>query len=326
MTRQGKPRVAIIGAGVAGLAAARTLRSSHDVVVFDKGRGPGGRTSSRRAEPFSFDHGAQYFTARQEAFRRPLDAWIEEGIVAPWSGRIVAVREGVVTPARGETERFVGVPGMNALAKRLARDVEVRASVRVTGLDWAKRSWKLTGSDGSALGEFEQLVVTAPPAQAAALIGAASPLGARAAEIRMRPCWALLLGLEERYAVPFDGAFCESSAISWISRNNSKPGRPDAEAWVVHSAPDWTEAHLEHSAESASELLMAELERATGVPVPAIVHRDAHLWRYALPDSKLEVQSLYDAERGLVLAGDAYAGGRVEGAFLSGISAAEKIT
>ena len=84
--------VAVVGAGIAGLAAARALRAAgHSVIVFDKGRGPGGRASSRRAEPFAFDHGAQYFTVRDPRFQTVVDALRDRGVVAPWTGRIVAL-------------------------------------------------------------------------------------------------------------------------------------------------------------------------------------------------------------------------------------------
>lgn len=44
-------RIGAIGAGMAGLSCAQALRrQGHAVVLFDKGRGPGGRMSSRRID------------------------------------------------------------------------------------------------------------------------------------------------------------------------------------------------------------------------------------------------------------------------------------
>lgn len=316
-------RVGIIGGGLAGLAAARTLgRLGHQAVVFDKGRGPGGRAASRRAAPFAFDHGAQYFTAREPDFCRSLEEWTEKGVVARWGGRIVSLRAGQSRPVSGGTERFVGVPQMNALAKYLASDVEVHCRTRVGTIEHVATGWKLSRQDGTELGEFARLVIATPPAQAAALIGGQSPLGQRAAAIRVRPCWAVLLGLAEPYAVAFDGAFCEASSLSWICRDSSKPGRPFAEAWVLHASPEWTEERLDEDPETIADSLPKELGRLTGVPLPRVVHRDAHQWRFALPDSELEAGVLVDRDRRLVLAGDAYCGGRIEGAYLSGVAAA----
>ena len=212
---------------------------------------------------------------------------------------------------------------MSALAKHLARDVEVHCGVRVASIQRKLRGWRLMAEDEAELGEFARLIIAIPPAQAAALIGDRSPLGQAAASIRMRPCWAVLLGLAARYAVPFDGAFCEGAGLSWAARDSSKPERPASEAWVLHAAPAWSESHLDQSPEVVAERLAAELERLTGVPLPAILHRDAHRWRFAQPEAQAGGGVLFDHERGLALAGDATCGGRVEGAYLSGLAAAD---
>ncbi len=136
-------RIGVIGGGLAGLAAARTLAEAglHPVVL-DKGRGPGGRSSSRRAAPFAFDHGAQYFTARDASFRRVLDTWLAEGVAARWEGRIVSLRGGESSPARGVTERFVGTPSMSAPAQALARGVELQIQTSVALLERRAGAWR----------------------------------------------------------------------------------------------------------------------------------------------------------------------------------------
>jgi predicted NAD/FAD-dependent oxidoreductase len=318
--------VAVVGAGIAGLAAARALvAGGHEVTVLDKGRGPGGRASSRQADPFAFDHGAQYLTARDPGFRAAVQGWLAGGVVAPWRGRLVTLGAGALRPAGEEDERFVGVPRMSALARYLARDLDVRCATRVEAVVHDGRRWQVLGAERAPLGAFERLIVTAPPPQAAELIGAASPLGEQARSIRMRPCWAVLLGLAAAYEVELDGAFCEDPALAWVARDSSKPGRPRAEAWVLHATPQWTEAHLDAGAGQVVASLGRALEQLTGVPLPAIVHADAQRWMYARPAAEVGLDCLVDAERGLALAGDAYRGGRVEGAWLSGLAAANRL-
>lgn len=321
------PRTAIIGAGLAGLAAARALHDvGADVTVFDKGRGPGGRISSRRAEPFAFDHGAQYFTARTPEFRRQVDDWVADGVVAPWTGRIVSLSApqsaSGIRPSSGQTERFVGTPRMSSLARHLADGLDVRTSYRVEALAHTASGWKLQLNGGGDLGPYGRLIITAPPAQAAALIGDQSPLGAKAAAISMEPCWAALLGLSAPYTASFDGAFCESEILSWVCRNSSKPGRPEREAWVLHATSSWTSAHMGADRRFVSQALVRELESLVGEALPQIDHEDLHFWRYARPALNLEPHTLSDPDAGLILAGDAYCGGRVEGAYLSGLAAA----
>ena len=119
-------RVAVIGAGLAGLAAAHGfVRAGASVTVFEKARAPGGRISTRRADALAFDHGAQYFTCRDPRFAEILEPLRRGGVVAPWPGRIRSLRRGRVSPLREETERLVGVPGMSALSRALAENQEL---------------------------------------------------------------------------------------------------------------------------------------------------------------------------------------------------------
>jgi len=318
--------VAVVGAGVAGSAAARELTARGlRVVVLDKGRGVGGRASTRRAQPFAFDHGAQYFTARGEAFRRELAGWLEAGVAAAWCGRVVALCEGVTAPAGRDTERFVGLPGMNALVRHLCGGLDVRTGVRVARLAREGGLWRLDDAAGAPLARAGRVLVTAPPAQAAELVGDASPLGACAREVAMLPCWAVLLGFAGRVGVDFDGAFCDGAALGWVARDSSKPGRPAREAWVLHAAPAWSAARLDRPRDEVARELARAFERAAGVALPSVEHADAHLWRYARPAEERERGAFVDRERGLALAGDAYVGGRVEGAWTSGVAAARAL-
>mgnify|MGYP006184052339 CR=1 FL=1 len=317
--------IGILGGGISGLVAADRLRAlGHEVVVFDKGRGPGGRASSRRAAPYSFDHGAQYFTARSPELLAALAGWLEEGVVQRWEGRIVSLEGGTATPVGESTERFVAVPQMNALAKHLAKGLSLRSSVHVDSISRFEGRWEVS-SGGEQLGVFDRLVLAMPPAQAALLLGEESRLGALVRSVEMRPCWAGLLGFAEPLELPYDGAFCHESQLSWIARDSSKPGRPEAEAWVLHASAEWTEANLETDRALVLEALLEELCRVTGAQLPERCHQDVHRWGLAQPARDELVEDLCDASMGVVLAGGAYFGGRVEGAFLSGLHAAQQL-
>jgi len=81
-------RIAIIGAGVSGLCAARKLKDAGlSVSLFDKSRGAGGRLSTRYAGEHEFDHGAQYFTIKDPKFKEIVDAAHQAGAVGRWAGR-----------------------------------------------------------------------------------------------------------------------------------------------------------------------------------------------------------------------------------------------
>lgn len=322
--------IAVVGGGIAGLTAARALKEQgHRVLVLDDGRKPAGRASTLRAAGFAFDHGAQYFTAREPRFRAEIESWHAQRFVAEWKGRIVRLGyDGRIDALDEETVRYVGVPGMSALAGYLASELEVEIGVEVTTL--RRRSaggWRIAGATDD-YGAFDKVLIALPAPQAVRLLDAAPRLREVAAAVRYRPCWAVMLGLTERYAVELDGAFVADSALAWIARDSSKPGRLGTEAWVLHASPAWSSAYTAADASTVQARLSAELERLTGVPLPAIAYQAAHLWRYSLPDPALTesaASSLVDPELGLALAGDWCHGARVEGAFLSGLEAAERL-
>ena len=329
VTRQeSELRVCVIGAGIAGLAAARAMTDhGHDVTVLEKGRGPGGRTATRRAEPYTFDHGAQYFTVRDQRVRHVLESWVEAGVVAPYSPRLVEIDEAGVKPkADGSAERYVGVGGMNALAKHLAKDVHVRYRGAVTAIERTGDAWRVALDGDEAVGPCDAVVCTAPPVQAARLLqGVNTPLLETLGTVEMSPCWAAMLGFDQPVDVDFDGAFVNAGPLSWIARHHPvKPGRERVEAWTVHASPAWSHEHLERSPEEVLADLVAEFMRSTGSTHPP--HATAHRWRYALPTSEATpTECLWDPDCSLALAGDWAAGGRVEGAYLSGCAAAGRV-
>ena len=117
--------VAVIGAGLSGLMCARLLtQAGNRVRVFDKARGPGGRMATRRRGDLRFDHGAQYFTARDPRFRRLIDQWRADKLVARWPGTVAEVRDGHIEIKDDSTERWVGVPSMSVICRHLATGLD----------------------------------------------------------------------------------------------------------------------------------------------------------------------------------------------------------
>ncbi len=319
------PRVAVVGAGIAGLTCARTLTDHGlDVRVFDKGRAPGGRTSRRRADPFHFDHGAQYFTARDSRFRRHVESWREDGLVDVWSGRMVTIARDRIDDVDTPDDRFVGVPGMNALARHLAHNLDVTCGAQIEGLSLADDGWHLRGAEVAGFGPFDMVMVAVPAAQALPLLDASPGLAERVAKVGISPCWAVLLGFEETLGLPFDAAWASDNPLSWVARNDSKPGRPASESWVLHAGRAWSEAHLEDDAESVAQQLQESFQELTGSGQTP-TYRVAHRWRYALAHEPLGEPCLFDRDIGIGVCGDWCLAGRVEAAFLSGTAMAGRI-
>jgi hypothetical protein len=318
--------IGVIGAGIAGLSAARTLQEQgHEVRVFEKSRGPGGRAATRRYGEVGFDQGAQYFTARDPVFRRAVAAWEEAGVVAPWDARIARVVAGELLPSPDRQTRFVAVPGMNALGKHLATGLDVHWQTRVASPRFDGEHWSLRAEDGSDLGRFDALVIAAPAPQAAELLHPQAPaLAAIADGVSYEPMWAAMLTVNEADPIGFDGLFVKGGPIGWAARNHSKPGRSGA-SWVVHASAEWTRAHLELPADEAARRLADALAGLIGIPTGGVTPAGAHRWLYSLVPNPLNIGALWQPETRLAACGDWCQGARIEGAYLSGIAAAARL-
>jgi len=167
--------------------------------------------------------------------------------------------------------------------------------------------------------------VTVPAPQAGPLLAEEPWLEEATRRARLHPCWAVLAAYAEALDVPFDGAFVEHPALSWVARNSSKPGRPPGEAWVLHAGREWSEAHLEGDPREVAPLLLAAFDEVVGRALPRPVFLHAHRWRFAQPDPALEAPCLWDSAARLGAGGDWCGGPRVEGASLSGSALADRV-
>jgi len=294
---------------MAGLACAeRLVDGGRSVVLFDKGRGPGGRMSTRRAATSlgeaTFDHGAQYFTIRDEAFRRRAARWIAAGTAAPW-------------PAAGP-DAYVGAPGMNAPVRQMAEGLDVRWSSRVHALSPDPSGWRLMVEQGqctSLQGPFDAVVLALPAEQAAPLIETHDEALASAARgMRTAPCWTAMAAFGARLPTAAD-VFKTDPVVGWAARNRSKPLRAGPETWVIQGSPDWSAATLEAAPEVAARALLAAFFRLAAVEDEEPIHLSAHRWRFARSGT---FGAPYLWNKGIGLCGDWLLGPRVECAFLSG--------
>ncbi len=323
--------IAIVGAGVAGLAAARALRERGcRVAVFDKGRSAGGRVATRRREAWQFDHGAQFFTVRDARFAAALEPLREQGTIARWPGPFRTLERGEFGPdPRPGAERWVGTPGMSALARGLASDLAVTTGQRIAALRRRGAAWELWTDDAVPVvhGPFAAVVLALPPAQATALLSdvGASPVAdtARTLADALQPCLAALVAFAAPIPQVDGGLFVTDEQLSFAAHDGGKPGRGDRATWVLHGTAAWSQSVLEADPQQSARQLVAAFARTLGTALPEVAHLEGHRWRYALAAEREGSPCVVDRAAGLALIGDAVAGGRVEGAWCSGRAAAE---
>lgn len=319
-------KVAVIGAGIAGLSCAVRLQAfGLSVDVYEKSRGPSGRMSTRQTREWSADHGAQYFTARDPRFTQEVENWIKNGVADIWHPRLQVFEAMVWRESHSQEIRYVGTPHMNSPGKFLAEELSIQYEKTISQIDRRKDQWVLQCSESGAIAEpYDYVVLALPAPQASALTQAIDPrLPAVTTAAQMNGCWTMMAYFPHQLTPDYDAAFINGEPISWISQNKSKPMRQGRQIWTIHGNPSWSQAHIELSKEEAQSQMLACLKRL------GFDCRDAeismHRWRYASGGLEHPIRFFWLEDIYLGLCGDWLNGGRVEGAWLSGLQLAEAI-
>jgi len=349
--------VAIVGAGLAGLACAQALSEAGCAVrLFEKSRGAAGRMSARHGDGWQCDHGAQYFTARDPEFRAEVARWIEAGAAQRWHPRLRAFEPGGLVRVPDETlERFVGTPGMTAPALRLARCLPLEADCTIDVLARDAGGWRLHCAERGWVEGVHQAVLLAVPApQAATLLSRAGDAEGRSPGSDVSRGVGAARGgegLSDSHSA-HPGAIAAVAGLAALARSvpmracwalmlrYATPLALDFDAAFVNEGPlRWLARNLSKPGRSGAETWLlhansewseANYEQSVRRVAQELIETfariggvapqawTAHRWRHADTAHPLVAGSAWRVEAGLGLCGDWLAGGKVEGAWRSG--------
>ncbi len=309
-------QINIVGAGLSGLMAARELhKHGHTVTVFDKGRGVGGRLATRRIEDATLDHGAQFFTVRTDEFASHVNEWIASGVAHEWC-RGFQSDDG--------HPRFAGSKGMSGIAKHLAKDIDVRLAHLVFALDVNANTYTVITDDGIRH-ECDAVILTAPiPQSFSLLFGAGIDLPTEMRSIDYDRTLGLLVLLDsaDHNVPPPGGLQNPDETFSFIADNQAK-GVSAAPSLTFHANPTWSVAHFDDEVTQIETQLLAAA--APWLGSATVLASQPKKWRFATPQSSWPDPCWQAPDHRIVLAGDAFAGPKMEGAALSGLAAARAV-
>lgn len=320
-------KILIVGAGLSGLVAARKIQSAgHQVTVLDKGRRVGGRLATRRMEGGLADHGAQFFTARTEQFQQQVDQWLAKDRVFIWGH---GWSDGSLKRTASDGHpRYATRGGMNQLASDLASDLkDVQVEVPVQSVTYTGAGWTLTAPDERAY-TADVLLLTPPVPQSLQLLRDVPLSGAdrQALErVEYGPCLCGLFVVEGAVDLPEPGALQDfEKTVYWIADNKAK-GISDKRIITLHAGTRYSRQNYDAPDEETLAFLRGELE-AIVAQGTTIGKAQLKKWRYSIPLTTYPRDYMSAEGLPLYLAGDAFGGrGRVEGAYMSGLAAADAI-
>lgn len=342
--------LAVIGAGLSGLAAAYVLRDAPlDVTLFEKSRGVSGRAATRHRDGVSYDHGANHFKTKTERLQSLVQEGISSDDLVKIKGSVhVFGADGDVTagdPEKNREVKWTYRDGVSRLGKHLAEaaGADLKRKTHITLLTRAGGEWVLTDTEGREHGAFEAVLLTPPAPQAADLLkasrfddGVREGLVEALAPATYRTQLTLVLAYRERIERP-DGCYAllnhdGAHEIAWLGFEEEKPGHvpakgPVASVLVAQMSPAWSRPRFR----SELRALAAEVTALAGSLLRQDLSRplwtDKQGWRYALPEASADPDALAaGAQVGLFFAGDALQGtGRIGKAVESGLDAGERV-
>lgn len=310
----------IIGAGLSGLTAAHELiKNNWEVTILDKGRGVGGRMATRRAGEARFDHGAQYFSTKTPDFQAFAQAIIQKNIAKEWH-----LQEGDSSFSHA---RVIGTEGMSNIPKFLAEKLNVITNEKVVSIAESEDNIKVITEAGNTY-EADAIICTTPAPQAIELLQKSEIATAEIEhlkEINYDPCIAVMATLKAQTSIPSPGGISlKNGNIAWVADNFQKGISPVFSA-TIHATPAFSLAHFDDDLTQIGHQLLSEIPNL--IAPESVESYQVHRWRYSLAAERYPENCLVSKSTRfpLIFAGDGFGIGNIEGAYISGKSAAQEL-
>ncbi|MGM0852349.1 MAG: NAD(P)/FAD-dependent oxidoreductase [Bacillota bacterium] len=319
-----KKEVIIIGGGLSGIMAAKTLMDNGitDFIIIEKSRSVGGRLATRRIDEGKADHGAQFFTVRSTELQNDVVKWLQAGWVKRWFGN--------------PYPRYTSVNGMNALAKKLAEALPIKLNTKVSsirdGRDRDERDGPLEVElDNGEKIIGEHIIVTAPVPQSLKLLSKIESTELNT--ITFAPCFVGMFTFDKESIVPAPGHKDEQLPPG-VERvvDHHKKGISSTVTVSVYMTGAWSKKRFDLE----DDTILGEIQKVAELHLGEgnqIVDAQLKRWKYA--EAEEVVRSPYvelGRHQQVIVCGDVFlrekdeAGRtRFESAYLSGISAGERV-
>ncbi len=293
-------KIAIIGGGIAGLVCANYLSDILDITIFEKSRGVSGRTSTRYADTFEFDHGAAYFTARTKHFQKFVQSLCDKNIVTEWNPKIESLSLDKPSFKKLWFEKhYVGFSRMNDITKYLASHITdthtVHLGTEIQSVEKISDKIILTDKNNHVYDDFDYAVITAPAPQTFNLLPNDFLNRSLVNDVILSPAYSLMIGSLDTVSKQTSIYDCDDTMIEKIIFNSDKPNRNHAVTSImVHATPEWSYANIDADALAMQDILLKRTLGLLKLPHLKIDYITTHRWRYAKTHTPIMQPFLWD--------------------------------
>jgi predicted NAD/FAD-dependent oxidoreductase len=314
----------ILGSGVAGSTIANLLSKKYSVQVFDKARGPGGRSSSKRLKKnLSFDHGVQYISPKSKEFLNFSNSLLKKGKFKTWNGNHLDF----TFEKKSSSIKYIGKKGNNALIKHQLKGIKKKFNSQIIKIKYKKYFWEITFKDKSKH-HFKSLVLTCPFPQLKKLAKNYLEKKILNLNVKMEPNITVMVAFKNQKDLPISSIKFNDNILSWAANENSKKRfKSNFSLWTLQATLKWSKKTINNYRDSNSVInqLISRFIKLSGFDKNKIVHKKIHGWKYSYNFKKTPFLSNWNKRYQLGVCGDWFGGPKVENAWLSANDLAKKI-
>ena len=320
--------VAVIGAGITGITLANLLQKKFNLTVFEKSRGVGGRMATRRAEPYQFNHGAQYFKIENKEFKDFLQPLILNKIIKPLEANQIEIlnKEVIKRTKIYNKQYFTAESKMNSVVKYLINNnFSIKLLCKIEKIIKENDKWFVIDSGQVSFGPYDWLIITIPPNQAKEILYSNFKFLDIIKKIKMRSCYSLMLGFDKFEEFDFGTALFLDEDIQWLSIRKIILENKEYYNLLINSSYNFAEQNINGSKDKISDHLIKQVSDILKCNLNNYKHKALHFWKYAMSEKNNNLGSLFDEDLKVIVCGDWCMNGKVEGGFLSAKNAANKL-
>ena len=318
--------ICVIGSGISGATIANLLSEKHPVDLFDKARGPGGRSSFKRLDKIrGFDHGTQYISPKSAPFKKFINELIKKKILKNWSGKHLFLNS--KKQQNQNHTKIIGKKGNNDISKYLLRNINCYFENELKKINYKERKWVLTFSDGKKR-FYDKLILTCPFAQLSKLSNKFIKNPFIKKKIKMDANITVMIVIKKTKKNISSYLF-EDKILGWAAKENSKKRfKINQDLWTLQSTYSWANKKINKNKENKdvnSQTLIDQFFKLTGIKKTRVLFSLNHGWKYSSNSKPLKLKSYWNSSINLGVCADWFVGPRLEAGWISANDLYKKI-
>ena len=314
----------ILGSGIAGSTVAKILSKKYSVHVFDKARGPGGRSSNKRfRNNLSFDHGVQYISPRSKLFTKYIKKLHKIKILKSWDDNHLDF----TLEKKPFSKKYIGTKANNDFVKYNLKNIKQLFASPIEKINFKKYFWEVTLKNKLKY-QFKSLIITCPFPQLKKIAKNYLDKNILKLKVQMQPNITVMVAIKNQKNLPISSIKFDDDILAWVANENSKKRfKSNINLWTLQATLKWSKKTINKykTDKSIMDQLISRFIKLTGFEKNKIVFKKIHGWKYSYNYEKTPYLSVWNKKINLGICGDWLNGPKVENAWLSASDLARKI-